>query len=621
MGETKDFFSQSTDIVKRRLMMVGLIFGGSMVVYLIYLFSLQIVHGGEYMKKATEVAQRETIIPPQRGEIYDRNFDVPLVMNIPSFAVNIIPSQVSDSQRTQLYEDLSEILHIPVEQVEEKIPPSIYHFYKPIEVKDAVEFNLITYIAEHVTNFPGVTWHNKPIRSYLESGSISHILGYVGTITIEDLQVLYNKGYQRSSTIGKAGVEKQYDAFLRGIPGRSFHTVDVRGKSIDTGQVRDISPENGKKVILTLDRRFQTLAEKALGDRMGSVVILKPNTGEILAMVSYPWIDPNLLYTDQRAEVLKKLSQDRRFPFLNRAIQSSYAPASTFKTIMTTAIIEEEVFPLRKKVLCKGKLWYGDRYFHCHRETGHGALNLQEALAESCNVFFFTVGAEYLGIERIVDYGRRFGYGEKTGIDLPGEIGGIMPSAEWKAKNLNSSWVGGDTLNTSIGQGYLSATPLQVANSVAMIVNEGKIYRPRILKEIRDPQSNALVEKVEPEVLKNSSIRPATFRLIKDYMRGTITKGTARWVITTQATKVAGKTGTGEVGLKDRWTSWFAAYAPYKAADPDDVVVVVVNIEGTNEWDWWAPKAADIIFQGIFAHQTYEEVIEEFEDRWYLKDR
>ena len=266
MGETKDFFSQSTDIVKRRLMMVGLIFGGSMVVYLIYLFSLQIVHGGEYMKKATEVAQRETIIPPQRGEIYDRNFDVPLVMNIPSFAVNIIPSQVSDSQRTQLYEDLSEILHIPVEQVEEKIPPSIYHFYKPIEVKDAVEFNLITYIAEHVTNFPGVTWHNKPIRSYLESGSISHILGYVGTITIEDLQVLYNKGYQRSSTIGKAGVERNSTMPSSGVfQDGVFHTVDVRGKSIDTGQVRDISPENGKKVILTLDRRVQTLAGKGLG--------------------------------------------------------------------------------------------------------------------------------------------------------------------------------------------------------------------------------------------------------------------------------------------------------------------------------------------------------------------
>jgi penicillin-binding protein 2 len=337
-------------------------------------------------------------------------------------------------------------------------------------------------------------------------------------------------------------------------------------------------------------------------------------------MVSYPWFNPNDFYTNRRTVVFDELSLDKRFPFLNRAIQSSYAPASTFKVIMSTAVIEEEVFPLTQTVDCEGEIWYGDRTFKCHVAAGHGPLNLAQGLAESCNVFFYTMGTEYLGIERIIDYARRFGYGDVSGIDLPGEIRGFVPSPTWKLQTYNSRWVGGDTVNASIGQGYMSVTPLQVANAIAMIVNGGHIYRPHILKEVRDPVTGSLIESIDPEILYDSAIREETFDLMSDYLRGVITDGAARWVITTQATEVAGKTGTGEVGFEDRWSSWFAAYAPYNSTDPDDEVVVVVNIEGTNEWEWWAPKAADMIFQGIFANQTYEEVREEFKNRWYLKE-
>ena len=620
MAESKGFSGKNPEIPKNRILFMGILFGSIIFIYSIFLYSLQIIHGGEYQEKATEVARREESLPAQRGEIYDRNFDVPLVMNIPSFAVDIIPADVDDEERDELYNRLSVVLGITKQNIENKIPPAYYHLFEPIEIKDSVDYETIVYIAEHLDDFEGVSWHNKPIRSYLETGSISHILGYVGNITVEDLQILYNQGYERNATIGKAGIEKQYDTLLRGEAGQSFHTVDVKGRSIDIENQNDVPPKNGMKLVLTIDRELQLLCEKALGERMGSVVALAPATGEILAMVSYPWYDPNEFYTDRRAQVFNELSLDNRFPFLNRSIQSSYAPASTFKLIMTTSVIEEEVFPLDKTVNCEGELWYGDRIFHCHKHSGHGELNLASGLAESCNVFFYTMGSEYLGIERIADYSRRFGFGELTGIDLPGEISGVVASPQWKESTFNSKWVGGDTLNTSIGQGYMSVTPLQVANMISLIVNEGRIYKPHILKEVREPVTGAILEKIEPQILHESSIRKETFHLVQDYMRGVITEGTARWVITTQAVQIAGKTGTGEVGLENQWSSWFAAYAPYDSEDPEDQIVLIVKIDGSNTWEWWAPKAADMIFQGIFAHQTYEEVLEEFHNRWYIRE-
>ena len=337
-------------------------------------------------------------------------------------------------------------------------------------------------------------------------------------------------------------------------------------------------------------------------------------------MVSYPYYDPNLFYTDKNNQEYRRLSLDPRFPFINRAIQSGYAPASTFKVIMTAAVLEEQAFPLTKKVVCSGEKRLGDRTFKCHKLSGHGPLNLAEGLAESCNVFFYTMGVDYLGIDRIADYAMRFGYGEATGIDLPGEIRGLVPTPEWKEDVYHSAWVGGDTANTSIGQGALNVTPLQMASAFSMIVNEGISYKPHILKAVVDPVSGETISEIQPEILKASDISKDTFKTLKEYMRGVITEGTARYVITTKAVEAAGKTGTGQVGFDDKWDSWFAAFAPYGSDDPEEQIVLVVNVEGVNDWEWWAPKAADIILQGIFANQSYDEVMEEFKNRWYVRE-
>lgn len=608
----KDF-----EVPKNRIIILIVVIVLTVFVYIMYLAKMQILNFSEYQKRAKEVSSRESIILAQRGEIYDRNYDKALVTNIPSFAISVTPGELTNTEKEILIKNCQEVFDIDEDELREKIPKGESGGFLEVELKDAITFEEITFIAEHIEDFPKIQWHIKPIRGYSEKGSISHILGYVGNITNEDLQILYNKGYNINSTIGKSGIEKQYDIILRGTDGSRMRTVDAKGRKIEEN-AHIIPPKNGNNLILSIDRNIQVLCEKALGNRIGSIVVMRPTNGEVLAMASYPYYDPNLFYSDNSKKVYEELSLDKRFPFLNRAIQSAYAPASTFKVIMSAAVLQERAYPTESTILCEGYTVLGNRTFHCHKKTGHGSLNLSEALAESCNVFFYNIGVEYLGIEKISNYAADFGFGKSTGIDLPGEIVGLIPTPEWKEQIYNTRWVGGDTMNISIGQGSLTVTPLQMASAFSMIANDGIMYRPHILKKVIDPTTGNVVLETEPEIIHKSNISKNNFQLLKDYLRGVITNGTAKYVITTKAVEAAGKTGTGEMGLLEQWHSWFAAFAPYKTNNPEERIVVIVCVEGVNDWEWWAPKAADIILQGIFAEQTYEEVLEEFKDRWYI---
>jgi penicillin-binding protein 2 len=230
-------------------------------------------------------------------------------------------------------------------------------------------------------------------------------------------------------------------------------------------------------------------------------------------------------------------------------------------------------------------------------------------MAQSCDIYYWMVGREYLGVERIVFYAKEYGFGEPTGIDLPGEISGFIPTPQWKDRRFHERWLGGDTMNMSIGQGYTLVTPIQMANMICMVVNDGKVYRPHVLKDVRDPVSGAVEQSIRPSLLHESDIDPRVFETVRRDMRGVINEGTARFPLNIKAVEIAGKTGTGEVGLQDRWHSWFAAYAPYETSRPEDRVVVSIIVEATNSWEWWAPYASAIIFQGIFANQTYEDAV------------
>ncbi len=601
---------------KGRVVALALVVGSVFLVYLAYLFSLQIVKGLEYQDRARKVSQRMLPIPSQRGEIYDRNADTPIVINVDSYAVDIIPAEVERDELENLMRELSILLSVPLQSIKKSLPPDMYHLYQPVEIADKVPVEKIYYIAEHLDAYPGVTWHNKPIRSYLETGSIAHVIGYVNNITTAELQVLYNRGYKSGDVIGKRGIEKQYDGILRGEEGARYRTVDVRGRGVDSGGESIIEPVLGKDLVLTIDRKIQRLCEEALGRRAGAVVVLKPSNGEVLALVSYPSYDPNIFYTERAGREFTRLALDPLSPFLNRAIQSSYPPASTFKILMTTALLEEKAVDPDFEVECTGSHWLGDREFRCWLENGHGLVNLSEALAESCNIYFQTVGLDDLGIDIISDYMFRFGLGERTGIDLSPETTGIAPNPKWKEIATNQKWVGGDTYNTSIGQGYTAVTPLQMANVMALIVNRGVVYKPHLLKEVRDPVSGEVIEEIEPTVLRTSTISEDTFLKVQELLRGVVTDGTASVIIKTDAVEIAGKTGTGEVGLEEQWDSWFVAFGPY-GAKPEDSVVVVVFVESVNEWEWWAPKAANLIFQGIFADQSFGEAVDTLKP-WYV---
>jgi len=600
---------------KPRILAVAILIALAIGLYLTQIFSLQVLDQSRYQNRATLFSQRSIQVPAPRGEIYDRTQNAPLASSRSSYLVRFVPGEAPRDQIPSLLSRLALVLNLDPAVFAKLIPPTTFTQFAPIDVATGVDYERLRSLAERSSEFPGVHWEQVSVRDYRDVGSLGAVLGYVGNITQDELQVLYNSGYSARSVVGKTGLEKQYDFLLRGKDGTRYQTVDAVGRQ-QSPDAREEPPVPGKSLVLTLDRTYQTLAEKALGDRIGSVVILQPATGEILAMVSSPSFDPNAFLGPEASTTFQTLMLDPRFPFLNRAIQSLYPPASTFKIIMSAAVLGDGVVDPMKQVFSGPEYVLGDRSFKEHDPHGLGWVNMARALALSANIYFYTVGVESLGIERISRYAKEFGLGKATGIDLPGEVAGMVPSPEWKEAALHSPWVGGDTANTSIGQGYLQVTPLQMADAIAMVSNGGRVYRPHFLKKVIDPVTQTADETV-PELLFQSNLPESIYKPLQDALRGVITNGTAAAVVTTTAVAIAGKTGTGEDGAKGSANhSWFVSYAPYDEPDPAKRIVVVVQVERTNNWEWWAPKAANLIYQGIFAHQSYEDALKAMGPRW-----
>jgi len=582
------------------------------IVFIIYagrLFGMQILSGDIYLMRAQDISRRTYSIPTQRGEIYDRNFTEPFVINRDTFAVSMTPAEVPRGSMEEVINSVSFILNITPDEIRAKLPSQYLQLYQPVEIASNVPFPAIAALAERKNLLPGISWNIKSVRNYVNVESLSHILGYVGDITRDELTTLYNLGYQQGDVIGKLGIERQYDELLRGKQGWETRTVDVRGRRIAGREsVVRVPPEMGRNLVLTIDSKLQVLVEKALGPQIGTAIVMKPSTGEILAMVSYPWYDPNV-FTDGLIADYRALADDPAKPFLNRAIQSSYPPASTFKIVLSTAILAENVYSPEQTILCRGVMNYGNRDWHCHLRSGHGRLNLRGALNQSCNIYYMTVGRDNVTAERIVRFAEDYGYSKITGIDLPNEISGFIPTPIWKERRFHERWVLGDTMNMSIGQGYTLVTPLQVCNMVSMIVNNGKIYKPHVLKEVRDPATKAIERVVTPTLIHQSEISPSVFEAVRQDMRSVVSQGTAQYPLNIRTVQIAGKSGTAEIGLADRWHSWFTAYAPFNSTNPDEQIVVTVIIEASNFQVWRASAASAIIFQGYFANQEYEDAI------------
>lgn len=622
INEGENNFSKQTKVIILLILTSSLFF-----LYMLRLFSMQIQNGEEYKSQSRTISSQISTLPASRGEIYDRNVDMPLVINNDSFAVEVTPGEIPASKYDSVMLRLAGYLGITKEAIDQKIPKNIRRSYSSVQIKTNVPFTVISNIAENISDLPGVSWVSKPVRNYSYTTlSLSHIIGYVGDIDKVEMTVLYNKGYTNTSVVGKAGIEKQYDELLQGKNGRELATVDVHGRIISDTPIVE-PPEMGKKLVLTIDSRIQELVEDSLGQRVGASVVLKPATGEVLAMVSYPNFDSNLFTSDDASNLYSKLLNDSSKPLINRAVQISYPPASTFKIVMSAAMLQEKAFPSSKKIECKGKMVYGGRTFHCHIHTGHGWLDMKNGMAQSCDVYYWTIGRDYLGIEKIASYAKEFGFGQSSQIDLPSQVNGLVPTAEWKQKKYHEKWVGGDTMSCSIGQGFMEATPLQLANMIAMVSNEGVIYKPHLLKEVRDPVTDEIISEVKPTVLTKSTIEKSVWKELQEALRYTVTDGTPAYPMANKIVKIACKTGTAEVEPysnanreKQSWHSWLVAYAPYDAP-PEDRICVATIVEACNDWEWWAPYCTNIIIQGIFANQNFKESIDELGFAYLLENK
>ena len=450
-----------------KVLIIGYVIIAGFLILLIRLWQLQILQGTEYRKISESNRLRVIGIPAPRGIIYDRN-GIPLVRNIPYFCASLIPGEF-DAENVR---GVANLLGMSAEEVEEKISKKGESPFSPVRLKEGLSFKEVNYIEARRSDFPGLMVEIEVSRGYIFGKTGAHLIGYLGKMTPAQSKDPQFRDVPPDAFIGQWGVEKLYDKTLRGIAGQRVIEVDALGREIRLLQEKP--PVKGTDLTLSVDIALQEAADKAFEDRTGALVALQPDTGEILGYVSSPSFDPNKFVKGITRDEWESLSSDKNLPMLNRAIQSQYPPGSTFKIIMAIAGLEEGVINASTTVDCKGGISFGRWHFGCWRKGGHGIISLHRALVESCDVYFYEVGRR-LGIDKIYEYASRFGLGKTTGIPLGAERKGLIPNTKWKMKAKKAQWYLGETFVNSIGQGYVSATPVQMASMMSAVANGGSV--------------------------------------------------------------------------------------------------------------------------------------------------
>jgi len=526
-------------------------------------FYLQISNRPEILEKAQSVRTRIKLLPPKRGEIYTSD-GVLVAGNGTSIDMLIVPIEVRKKVPQELY-----IVAENKELVDELLKKTIYY---PVPIKTDVEYDELAKILPLIPNLPFIYFEVVFKRIYPLKTFASHILGYVKTERPYEYRGIY-------------GVEAVYDEYIRGEPSRKIVEIDALGREIET--VKSEEGQGGQTLWLTIDSRIQALAEDLIKDYEGAVVVMNPYSGEILALASSPSFDPNSFSRKVEKERWIEYISDPRKPLINRAISAEYHPGSVFKLIVAIAALEEGVISRDFRVSCPGKFFFGKNEFRCWKKEGHGSLDLMGAIAKSCDVYFYTIGLK-LGIDRIEKWARKFGLGEKTGIDLTFEQQGLIPGREWKKQFLKDNWYEGETISVAVGQGYTTVTAVQIARVTSAIVNGGYLVTPHVVKKVGDRSLDFPKKKID--------VSDKTLDIIKESMLYVVEWGTAAGS-KLQTVKYGGKTGTSQVVsigaiekiLGKPWEkisfdeipkqfrdhAWFTAFAPYN--NPEIVVSVVVE--------------------------------------------
>ncbi len=572
---------QSTEFaeIQRRLLLIKigvLIIVGLLVVRL---WQLQVRDGAHYRNLSHDNRTRSVLLHPVRGLIYDRN-GILLANNVPSFNLYVQLNDVPN--REALIGKLIEFLSLDERELNKKIQAKGRRTL--VRLKEGLSLKEAAIVESHRLDLPGVVIRPEFQRNNPQGPYAAHVLGYVGIVSEEQLAREAFQGLSLGSFIGQYGVERIYDKALRGRAGRKLIEVDALGH--EKRMISVDKPQAGNDVHLTIDFRLQKLAEDLLGEEAGAIAALDPQTGEMLALASRPSFDPNALSRGLRSNEWNKILQDTRHPLTNRAIQGQYPPGSTFKIIIATAALETNTIDLTDTLHCGGGFQLGKRTFRDWKAEGHGAVNLHKALADSCDVYFYRVGHR-LGMETIAAYAKQFGLGARTGIDLPSEGTGFLPSPEWKRQTRGEPWYPGETISASIGQGYVTVTPLQMAKVIATIGNNGIPSQPHVVRGVRG-REREWIEQWTPTEAPPLTLPPHQLEGMQAALAAVVTEGTAQQAQSSMV-RIAGKTGTAQVvslradseedvPKKFRDHAWFVAYAPLE--NPSIAVAVLLEHMG-----------------------------------------
>lgn len=571
---------------------------------------LQLVEGEKFEVMATQNRIRLLPLAAPRGDILDRK-GRPLVTSRLAPVVSAVPMDMNDPQR--VLGRLSEILGYDVNTIVSDATRRLkerneYRPYTPIRIATDADIETLTKIAEHQLELPGVMVEEQPVRDYLLGDIGAHIFGYVREISKEELDAWRDKGYKMGDIVGKTGLERVYDEYLRGIPGGQQVEVDADGRPIKVIPGRKM-PIPGRSLKLTLDRDVQEAAvlglraamksiEKEFPTKAGSAVAIDVKTGGILAMASEPSFDPNIFTKETiPPDIWTSLNDSKWQPQLNRAIRGIYPPGSTFKMVTATAGVESGTISPEDTIVDRGVYWRVEPK-KCWKAGGHGVVNLTRAIAVSCNVYFYDLGYR-TGIENLNKYAKSYGLGQATGVDLyPEEASGLLATPEWKLENYKTlglrqpePWQPGETLSAAIGQGFSAFTPLQMANYIATLANGGTRYRPHFASEIIE-NDGEVKRLIEPQVLEELNLKPETVAALRKGMHlVTQGEGTAAYYFQGFPVEVGGKTGTAE-NSHGADHGWFVAFAPYE--DPEIAVAVLVE-QGGHGGSAAAPVAKAIL--------------------------
>ena len=588
--------TSETETLRGKFFYLRLLMLTLFAVLTLQLARLQVFEGQAYQERAENNRLRVVPVMPSRGLIFDRN-GIPLVENAPRFSVGIVAADLPREKEPQVLPQLEALAGVPAAEIAKKVEErrGSNDPFTPVIVKSGLEPEKAFTLREMEQRLPGVEVIVEPIRRYGGQPLFSHILGYVGRVADYEYEDLKSKGYQMNDQVGKAGVEAQYEAVLRGVPGRREVEVNAAGREIQTLDSEPAQP--GNSLVLSLDMELQEktaeFLQEAMGDSLNAAaMVMNVHTGELLAMVSLPNFDDNV-FTNISEEQWRALLDDPSKPLVDHCISEIYPPGSVFKQVTASGALQEGVANAGTTITSYGSITVKNEYdpniVYVFKDwSALGTLNFYGGVAMSSDVYFYYLGGGYyqdgvelfrgLGATKLAEYARRFGLGALTGIDLPGEAAGMIPDPQWKEEEIGEPWTIGDTYNFSIGQGYVATTPLQMLLVTSAVANGGNVMAPRVVRDIIDANGRAVVP-FEAKVARQLGVSDDNLALLREGMSQAVSWGTAK-TAAVDGVSVAGKTGTAEFGPDlgggtYQSHAWFTGFAP--AEDPEVAVVVFLQ--------------------------------------------